>query len=374
MPRWTLRLRDFRTLASLEWSPEGVCLLGGPNGSGKTTVLRALQFPRNTYAHGLNDAVRFLGGSHIRRRSADPDALVVFEIEVEELRWTVQVTVEGVGIHPYHGERLTRGDEVVFEVKPLEAEWRLGGETRGREDRCPLRVLQEKWEPGWLEPLIDLLTGMRVYESYWLNQVREPARPNGADVFLHPTGRNLWTVLANWKAAPRRYGDQFAWVLEGVREAFPGLVKDIEFAPDPVFFPPDAEGSDDWLPVHLAADGLLTGILHLTAVAGAKRGSTIAFDEVENQLHPHAIRTILRAMRQKADERNLTILLTTHSPVVMNEFKGQEHRFYVLEVSGDRPILTSLDKARDPDWLAHFALGDLYEGEGIARQSTTRGY
>ena len=80
----------------------------------------------------------------------------------------------------------------------------------------------------------------------------------------------------------------------------------------------------DALPLPLAPDGLLVGILHLTAVAGRAEGSILAFDEMENQLHPHAIRAILKAMRARAEERNLTIVLTTHSPVVMNEFKGYE--------------------------------------------------
>src|SRR5262249_35229067 len=133
------------------------------------------------------------------------------------------------------------------------------------------------------------------------------------------------------------------------------------------FYLPNASAGNDSLPLSLAPDGLLVGILHLTAVAGAPEGSILAFDEGENQLHPHAIRAILKAMRTMAEERDLTILLTTHSPVVMNEFKGYEDLFYVLDPGRDvQPV--RLDEALDPDWIAHFSLGDLYDRESFAAQ------
>jgi hypothetical protein len=66
-----------------------------------------------------------------------------------------------------------------------------------------------------------------------------------------------------------------------------------------------------------------------------------------------------------AEKRDLTIVLTTHSPVVMNEFKGHEDQFCVLEAKHE-VLPVALDKARDPDWLAHFALGDLYDREEFA--------
>jgi predicted ATPase len=112
--------------------------------------------------------------------------------------------------------------------------------------------------------------------------------------------------------------------------------------------------------MHLASDGMLVGLLHLTAVAGASEGSVIAIDEMENQLHPHAIRSILRAMRQRAEEYNLTILLTTHSPVLMNEFKDTPEQLFVTEPGHDKfPV--PLDELHAPEWLAHFSLGDLYD-------------
>jgi predicted ATPase len=227
--------------------------------------------------------------------------------------------------------------------------------------------------PAELATMLGLVRGIRVYEMYRLDQIREPQSGVETVVHLLPNGKNVWNVLRNWKSAPRRYDDQFHWVVDALRDAFSDVVMDLEFETEGQtvvgrFYLPNAPTGNDSLPLALAPDGLLVGILHLTAVADAPEGSILAFDEMENQLHPHAIRAILKAMRAMAEKRNLTIVLTTHSPIVMNEFKGYEDQFYVLEAGRD-VLPVPLDEALDPDWrLAHFSLGDLYDRESFAAQ------
>jgi len=115
----------------------------------------------------------------------------------------------------------------------------------------------------------------------------------------------------------------------------------------------------------------LTGLLQLTAVAGARSGAIIAFDEMENQLHPHAIRSLLNSMRMQAKERNLTIIVTTHSPVVMNTFRDNPEQFFVLQQNTDTlPVL--LSDLHDEDWLAAFSLGDLYDRLDFAAPDLNR--
>ena len=47
----------------------------------------------------------------------------------------------------------------------------------------------------------------------------------------------------------------------------------------------------------------------------------------------------------------------------MNEFKGRESGFYLLEPADGRSVPIALDVARPEDWLSHFDLGALYERE-----------
>lgn len=248
-------------------------------------------------------------------------------------------------------------------------EWTLDGERRAdgpdEPDRTCLRAAWESRRADELKPLVQAVHSLRVYDAWWLNQLRSMGSRDADDAYLHPTGRNLFSVLKTWRSAPRRYQNQFEWVRNKARLAFYDVFDDIELDDQSgfvsaQFFGPHAVEGDQGLPITRAADGLLVGLLHLTAVAGARPGSLVAIDEMENQLHPHAIRVILQAMRDLAEERDLTILLTTRSPVLMNEFRGEPERFYVTEV-GRTPTPARLDELHDPRWLSQFSLGDLYE-------------
>jgi recombinational DNA repair ATPase RecF len=69
----TLSVHNFRALERLEWSPSGVCLLSGANGSGKSTALDAFQFLRGNRLHTF--AIGPLIDS--RRKRAEGQALTI---------------------------------------------------------------------------------------------------------------------------------------------------------------------------------------------------------------------------------------------------------------------------------------------------------
>lgn len=362
MPSATIRSRNFRVLAPLDWSPSGVCLLCGPNGSGKTTTLDILGFLRTLFERGHESALSAVGGQYFRNVDAADEDPVSFELTVGDLTWKVRFPMSSFGLRGTHGEELLRDGQPILRAGMFEEDWVLNGTRRSRDEvRTCARVLWDTNEAPWMKPLADALGGMRVYKSYWLNQVQRHELIAARDTFLSTNGRNLWAVLANWKAAPRRYGDQFEWVMSEARAAFPDLIATIEFDRDlPFLYRPGALDVDKGLPPARMADGLLTGLLHLTAVAGARPGSLLAFDEMENQLHPHAIRMLLAAMRRKAEERELTIILTTHSPVVMNAFRSEPEQVYVLEHAA-QPFPAAMATLHSEEWLAQAKLGTLYE-------------
>lgn len=385
LDRIELLVRDFRGLREVGWEIDpGVSLLVGPNGSGKTSLLSAWAFLGEAYAGGVGRAIRVSqNASSLRRRGAEMGDLVRLGLQLGSLRWELQLAVEGHSIHPNPGERLALGSQILLEraVYSSTFEMWLGDGSRQEhevDDRACLRIAADL---GAFDGIPDvsrlhrLLRTRRSYFGFWPRNLRDTQKEADYDVYLHPSGRNLYGVLRNWMGAPRKFDGQFDWVLSQLRRAFPDQVDGIEFDAmgrliDARFFAPGLAGADTGLPLSAAADGLLVGLALLTAVAGAPAHSLVVIDELENHLHPHAIRSILAAMRSRAEERDLRIVVTTHSPVAMNEFRDEPERVYVLEPGLD-VVPRPLTELHDPDWLAHFALGDLYEREKFAAPRPT---
>ncbi|HSJ99631.1 MAG TPA: AAA family ATPase [Kofleriaceae bacterium] len=364
MTRFTIRAQNFRVLERLEWSPEGVCLLSGANGTGKSTVLDVLQFLRTLFERGHEAAFLKVDARYFRNVGVPESEPVVFELRVSDLVWKLRFPMAAGGIKDTFGEELYRGGQLVLRAEMFGRGWELGGERLPLDKvRCCAKVLWDRGDATWMQPLVDAVTGIHVYESYELRKVKRSEAVELRQDSLHTDGANLWSVLAHWKASAIRSEGRFDWVMTIAREAFPGQISTIEFERGfPVLYPPGAPDPDRGLPPERAADGLLTGLLHLTATAGAPPGSLIAFDELENQLHPHAIRTLLAAMRARADAQELTVVVTTHSPVVMNEFRDELEHVFVLE-RGDpaRPLPIPLTELHTEEWLAQAKLGTLYE-------------
>jgi predicted ATPase len=91
----------------------------------------------------------------------------------------------------------------------------------------------------------------------------------------------------------------------------------------------------------------------LTGVIGAKDGSVVMIDEIEDSLHPAAIRAVLDLIRRRAAEHDLTVLMTTHSPVVIDLFDDTPEQVYVME-EGRAELPVAVTSLHDRDWLAHF--------------------
>ena len=73
-------------------------------------------------------------------------------------------------------------------------------------------------------------------------------------------------------------------------------------------------------------------------------------------------------MRDWSQRHSTTILLATHSPVIIDTFKTRPEQLYVMEPSAPtQPV--ALSELKEPEWLAHFSLGALYAREEFGAPS-----
>lgn len=69
--------------------------------------------------------------------------------------------------------------------------------------------------------------------------------------------------------------------------------------------------------------------------------SLLLIDEVETSLHPRAQRRLLRDLATLARQKDVQIILTTHSPYVLEELPDRA-RIQVTEVNGEKTLLTGI--------------------------------
>ncbi|HEX5752554.1 MAG TPA: AAA family ATPase [Archangium sp.] len=211
-----------------------------------------------------------------------------------------------------------------------------------------------------VQPLLSLLQGYRCYADYHLAHIRENGSPLSSEKALDVHGRNVFSVLRNWRDT-RADRVRINFVMESLRTLFPDNFSDLDFetAGTTVAARVVAPRPDTTYPITFAANGLLVALLHLCAVASVPEGGMVALDEVENALHPFAIKRLIEAFRTWSAQTKSTVLLATHSPVVLDQFRDCPEQVYVMEPS-QKTNPVPLNQFRDPEYLSHFSLGDLY--------------
>lgn len=363
-----LTVQNYRGIRAASCTfPSGLSLLVGANGAGKTTLLELPELFRHAFERGWRMAIQQHGGlfgaKHIAATADEPVKLV---LERANLSWTMAlldsperaIPAEVVAVAgELKGQRDPFG---AFETEGVREKLLLANDARS-----VARFLVER---GELE--VDALAQvpeMRFYADVDAPRLRATGSQNSTDTSLSHAGDNVLAVLRNWKdkRATRRAHD---FVIESLRSLFPNFF-DLEFevTSNVVDALVVSNEIDKPLPLKSAANGLIHALMALTAVASAPQGGLVSLDEPETALHPHAIRRLLEAIREWSDERDIDVLLSTHSPVVIDALHDEPERIFVFspEKGGAPTVLTEL---RDKEFLTRFSVGEMYVQSVIGAQ------
>ena len=365
---FTLRVDSYRGLRKVAWSPSGVCAVVGPNASGKTTLLDVPQLLGDALDRGISRALEEHGGLDTVHTLAAPEQEPTgFEVEHGGLRWRLELPSARRSFRPLeqvydHGslvvDRRTGEDDALIEGKPVSARDRLA------------TAIAFETVPA-LEPLDRLLQRYRFHGQYELSELRRRGSDESTQRRLSRRGGNVFSVLRNWRDRRDDEQQRYAFVIDGLRRLFPSFFEDLEFskAAQIVGAEMRLRPYDQLIPASLAPDGWFVALLHLTALASTDRGDAVAIDEPENALHPHAIKILLELTRDWSQRRGVTVLLATHSPVIIDGFRECPDQLYVMEPA-QASLPVALTQLHDPSWLAHFALGDLYTHDEFGAPSS----
>lgn len=262
-----IEIKDHPFLGDVDWSPQGLCAITGPNCSGKSTLLRVF---------------------HIMSINRYDD----------EYNWS-NVKIDGQSLSVWFNN--VYGPEDIDEDEDQEEEPSL--------------------------------------------PIKSPYRQH-SEMYIPP---EYWAQFAHMTHIVRDRPDQ-KWVWDQMKMAFPHLIK-----PDAQFL--------NWTP----SLPFLRMMYDLRVVAQAQEGAVIPIDHPEDGLHPFAIRVMMDAFKEMVEQKNLTVILETMHPEVLNEFRGYEDQVYLL---GHEPgkLITLADIVHE-DELPIAYIGERFLRERFCPQS-----
>lgn len=396
------RARALGPLRTIDWAiPAGVSVVVGPNRVGKSTLLRLPELIRRVLWDGLHDAFKAVFEGLPQRNIGAPASMpMTLGLATEQSAWEIELMVSAGRIADFSNERLHAGDQTILwrkfgseEIEGQDYRYRYPsplpslacaiakGAAVNFEDREPypqsdldvIHRARRHLPPNTPEPVVDAAVRMlpmvtrsfrnlsfRTYD-YEFNHLLRFGSLHSSGLELLSTGENLFPLLRNWRDKPE-LEERYEFVLSTMREIFPHLGRvGFEQAGQTVTmivsdrrWPGNAS-----IPIARESTGFITALLQLCAIASCPRGGLVTIDEIETSLHPRAIRVLVEAARRWAASHDLRIVLATQSETVLDQFRDDPSKVFVLEAQQETSP-KALTDLFSPEYLSQFSLGDLF--------------
>ena len=374
----SIHVENFRSLRDVTLPLKPLTVLVGPNASGKSNALRALE--------ALNMMIT----------DKSPPSVS----EIQDLRWAGEANHIAFELHTQVGETLT---EYQLELKaearnPFAVEELLvdgvkiisiqsgegvvqdedgNNETRYRSNQLALKSAGDYGDKPVTKTLMGFIKAwefynfqpefMRIYyddlEENPLNELPEIRKSLGLDYF----GFSLPEMLSDWhKNTPERF-----------RNVSDSLEAATSFRIDQRSINGDnqlclLEGYKNPIRLVEASDGTLRLIAYYTLLSRTKLPPLIAIEEPEHNMHPGALTEIAKILRQIAARSQ--VIITTHSSQLLDAFSSASLSdsvgiLFLRNLPGRGTEVLNLedlrkDRAALDGWIEDFGIGSaIFESE-----------
>ena len=384
-----MKIQGFRSLKNILWAPTDLNIIIGPNGTGKSNLLRILELISVSAQGRLGKYIQNSGGMEplIWDGLLDGIGFTVKASPVEEDR---DIERESLTYQVEMG-RIGKSSAFRIENELLANFWRVEQQMESE----PFKLLERRGLSGKVfdesqkvlvapeesfseeETLLSLaagpfaanrhippfraqLAGWSVYHDLHVNQdavIRQPAIAR-SEKRVDPDGQNLIPVLHTLYTGDRDFKKDIDLAM---RAAFGDDY-------DELVFPPAADQRIQlrvrWKSLRREqsaadlSDGTLRFLFLLTVLASPSPAPVIAIDEPETGLHPSMLPIVAEYAVDAAE--HVQVILTTHSPQFLDAFEDTKPTTSVAKWVNGETILNTLKGDKLERWLNEYSLGTLY--------------
>ena len=387
-----LTVEGFRSLNNIYWRPGDLNVIIGPNGTGKSNLLRLLEFVSVSANGRLSKYVQ----------SSEGIEPLLWDGRSSEISFSIEMSPLD-GLVPLHNqtyrvelERLGFGSDYRIRYEQLADYHLVHAGTKGN----PFKHLERQYSTGrifdegdraliatedeivpdelllsqmsglfinnkWIPAIRQYLSAWSVYHDLHVNRdaaIRQSVVAR-SEKRVAPDGQNLTSVLHTLYTGDRHFKQS---INSAMRAAFGN-----DF--DELIFPPAADQRIQlrvrWKTLRNEqsaadlSDGTLRFLFLLTVLGTPSPAPLIAIDEPETGLHPSML-PIVAEYAVDAAQRS-QVILTTHSDQLLDAFGDTRPTTTVAKWTDGETELATLDNNELAYWLKEYSLGALYRSREL---------
>ena len=384
-----IEIKGFRSLKRISWAPGGLNVIIGPNGTGKSNLLRLLELTAVSAQGRLVKHVQHSGGMEPLVWDGVSDG-IRFDIRASELlpSWIAERHWLTYGVEL---ARLGRsgayaiGEEKLLYFHRNQPEEKVESCAILDRQKMNARIFDEN-RKEWIAPQESLLeeetllsqtagpfsinqhiplfrqqlSEWRVYHDLDVSVsagIRQPAVAR-LDKRVDSDGQNLVSVLHTLYTGDRDFKKDMDLAM---RAAFGNDYDELVFLP----------AADQRIQLSVRwkslareqtaadlSDGTLRFLFLLTVLASPSPAPLIAIGEPETGLHPSMLPIIAQYAADAAER--VQVIFTTHSPPFLDAFDEERPLTTVAKWVNGETVLKSLEGKKLERWLKEYSLGALY--------------
>ena len=364
----------------------------GPNASGKSNFLAALEFLQTAVRHDVETAVTAFGGvSEVwNKRLREQDSSVLLRIRIRD------EVFEDLGSYAFENHRLDAYDyQLALAAQPNDGQFkveseRLTAEISNSEGEKISHEISRRANtvevtsnltnpsfkstdtinipqpasgrliPNFSFDIVPVILRGRILNWRFYHINAATARQACREIpwtGLGRSGENLAVALNRWK---RHNGKALAAAEAALRGMVPGFAKLHPVSTgEKLSFQVEEDNITGTFDPDSVSDGTVRLLALLTITLNVAPGELIAIEEPENGLHPHLIPEIAEHFRYCTDE-GAQVFATTHNPNFLDEASPNEV-FLCTKVGGFTRLAQAASQPEVEVFRRSFSLGELWE-------------